>query len=75
MKPMKQRKPDVLDALMSADMDDDLPEEDEGADMAVMSFEDEDDVPEAPGEEGTPEATIADIRRGLDELEAMFAGG
>lgn len=71
---MKQRKPDVLDALMSADMDDDMPEEDEGADVAVMSFEDDDEMPEAP-EEGTPEATIADIRRGLDELEAMFAGG
>lgn len=73
MKPM-QRKPDVLDSLMSAPMDDDE-EAEEGVDseVAVMSFEDDEEA--AAPEEGTPEAKIAGIRSALDELEQMLAGG
>ena len=43
------------------------------SDVAVMSFDD-DDEPAAEPEEGTPEATIESIRKGLDELEMMLAG-
>lgn len=72
---MDKRKPDVLEAIMSAPMDDEegLDEGGDG-DVAVMSFDEPEDA-EAQPEEGTPEAKIADIRRGLDELEQMFAGG
>lgn len=68
-----KRKPDVLDALMSAP-EDDFEAEEAGGDVEVMSFGDDDDMAAEAPEEGTPEATIASIRKGLDELELMLGG-
>lgn len=68
------KKPDVLETLMSAPLDDELPEEGMGdePDMAVMAVED--DEPVEP-EDGTPEAAFAELRSGLDKLEMMFRKG
>jgi hypothetical protein len=70
------KKPDVLETLMSAPLDDEAMEleDDMGGepDMAVMAVDD--DEPMAP-EEGTPEAAFAKLRSGLDELEMLFRKG
>jgi hypothetical protein len=74
--PMRKKSPDVLEALMSEPMDDEemMPAEDDDSDTAVIAIEDEDDAaPEAAPEEGTPQATIEALRKGLDELEMMFS--
>lgn len=76
MKPMGKRGSDVLDVIMAQPVGDDEQAEgeaDDGGDTAVMNFDHGDDESaESEPEEGTPEAKIADIRRGLDELEQMF---
>ena len=70
---MRKKSPDVLEALMSEEMDEGEMPAEEGVDSAteVMPFEEEGEAEEAPAED-TPEGKIAALRKGLDELEMMF---